>query len=221
MFRYQNFSERLKGSFTKFYGTVRQKVFDGKCWYPPLLSLTFLDNLNFWNTERLPHEVFWHCETKIFRRKTVMLPPSTPLLSIKFFDTRNFPKHRKVVLRNVLILWDRTISTENSDTRPRLLSPAFFDTRYFLKQRKVPFRIFSVLRDNEFSTENRSTLLNKIQKSVVELILVKNLSNYFLKSVFVSNRLEKLIKKFVIGWKICRCLPAVLFTFFSIPVNIF
>ena len=27
-------SETLKGSFTKFFGTVRQKIFDGKLWYP-------------------------------------------------------------------------------------------------------------------------------------------------------------------------------------------
>ena len=31
-------SETLKGSPTKFFGTVRQKIFDGKSWYPLPLS---------------------------------------------------------------------------------------------------------------------------------------------------------------------------------------
>ena len=33
IFRYQKFSETQKGSSTKFFGTVRQKFFNGKSWY--------------------------------------------------------------------------------------------------------------------------------------------------------------------------------------------
>ena len=39
-------SETLKGSFTKFFGTVRQKIFDGKLRYP-LLCIKFFDTPNF------------------------------------------------------------------------------------------------------------------------------------------------------------------------------
>ena len=35
-------SETLKSSFRKFFGTVRQKILNGKSWYsPPLLSKLF------------------------------------------------------------------------------------------------------------------------------------------------------------------------------------
>ena len=34
IFRYQKFSETQKGSSAKFFGTVRQKFFNGKSWYP-------------------------------------------------------------------------------------------------------------------------------------------------------------------------------------------
>ena len=45
-------------------------------------------------------------------------PP--PLLSLTFFDTRNFLKRRRVPPRNDSVLWDKTISTENRDSRPLL-----------------------------------------------------------------------------------------------------
>ena len=39
-----------------------------------------------------------------------------PLLGIKFFDTRNFLKHRRVPLRSFSALWDKNFLTENRDT---------------------------------------------------------------------------------------------------------
>ena len=113
--RYHKFSETKKGSSTKVFSTVGQNYFDGKSWYPPLLS------------------------------------------SLTFFDTRNFLKLRRVPLRNFSALWDKTILTENRDTRPSLLSLTFFDTRNFLKLRKVPLRKFSALWDKIILTENRDT----------------------------------------------------------------
>ena len=67
-------SETLKGSFTKFFGTLRQKIFDGNLWYP-LLSINFFDTPTFLKHWRDAHEIFRHCETKNFRRKNV-IPPS-------------------------------------------------------------------------------------------------------------------------------------------------
>ena len=43
---------------------------------------------------------FEHCETENNRRKIVIPSPPPPLLCIKFFDTRNFLKHRSVRLGN-------------------------------------------------------------------------------------------------------------------------
>ena len=72
--RYQIFSEAQKVSPTKFFGTVRQQIFDGKSWCPLFL------------------------------------------LSLTFFDARNFLKHRRVPLRNFSALWDKKFSTENRVT---------------------------------------------------------------------------------------------------------
>ena len=41
-----------------------------------------------------------------------------PILAIKFFDARNFLKHRRVPLLNDSVLLDKTILTEDPDTRP-------------------------------------------------------------------------------------------------------
>ena len=81
-----------------------------------------------------------------FRRKIVMLPPSLPVFSIKFCDTRTFLK-QSFPLRSLSVLWENKFSTEIRDTRPLLLSQTFFDTRNFLKHRRVPPRIFAVLWD--------------------------------------------------------------------------
>ena len=67
-----------------------------------------------------------------------------PFVGIKLFDTRSFLKHRRVPLRNDSVLPDKTILTENRDTRP-LSSLSFFDIRNFLKNRRVPLRNFLAL----------------------------------------------------------------------------
>ena len=69
-------------------------------------------------------------------------------LSQTFFETTNFVKHRGVPLRNVWVLGDKTISTENRDTS--LLYIKFFHTRMFLNHRKVPLRKLSLLWAKQF-----------------------------------------------------------------------
>ena len=88
-------SETPKGSFTKFFGTVKQKIFDGNLWYP-LLCIKFFDTPNFLKHWRDAHEIFRHYETKNFRRKNVIPPFS----SIKLFETKNFVKNSRIPLRN-------------------------------------------------------------------------------------------------------------------------
>ena len=68
-----------------------------------------------------------------------------------------------------------------------------------------------------FSTEKRDTLLHKVQKSVMELIIEKLIENYYQNSSFVCNPLQNLIKRVVVGRKICQCYSAVLF---QIPFRI-
>ena len=65
------------GSPTKIFGTVRQKTFDGKSWHNPLKH----KNLRYpklMTTKRFPYGIFRHCETKNFRGKILILPPSQP-----------------------------------------------------------------------------------------------------------------------------------------------
>ena len=71
---------------TKFFGTVTQKIFDGRLWYP-LLCIKFFDTPNFLKHWRDAHEIFRHCETKKLRRKIVILPPPP---YPNFFDARNY-----------------------------------------------------------------------------------------------------------------------------------
>ena len=78
-----------KGWSTKYFGTVKQKYFDGKTYIPPLLCLTIFDTRNWWNTKGFPYKIFRPCETKKFRQKTEngdTPPPSYP----KIFRYRKF-----------------------------------------------------------------------------------------------------------------------------------
>ena len=73
-----------------FFVTVRPSLFDVKTWYP-LLCIKFFDTPNFLKHWRDAHEMFWHCETKTFRLKIVILPPPfPPFLSIIFFSIPDF-----------------------------------------------------------------------------------------------------------------------------------
>ena len=75
-------SETLGGSPPKFFGTVRQKIFDGKSWYPPppLLSIKFLATGSWWNIAQKgsPMEFFGTVRQN-FWQKTVILPRSSHL----------------------------------------------------------------------------------------------------------------------------------------------
>ena len=109
----------LKVSPTKFFGTVRQNIFDWKSWYsllpspPPLIH-------NFYS---IP-DFFWYTDqkgspTKFFSTETK-----------KKFDTKSWDKslkhqifrypklvtHWRFPLRNFSALWDENFSTENRDT---------------------------------------------------------------------------------------------------------
>ena len=77
-------------------------------WYPPFHPKNFLKPKIFSKTVGFPYESFRHCETWKFRLKIVICP----LLSINFFDTRNFPKNRRVPLQSFSF---RSCETKSSD----------------------------------------------------------------------------------------------------------
>ena len=116
---------------TKFFSTVRQKIFDGKTWYP-LVCIKFFDTLNFLKHLRDAHEIFRHCETKNFRRKLVICP----LLSINFFRYQKISGKQKGSFTKlfVSVLWDKKFR-QNRDAP--LLCMKIFDERIFLKHQSV------------------------------------------------------------------------------------
>ena len=179
-------SETLMGSFTKFFGSVRQKYLDGKLWYY-LLCIKFFDTPNFLKHWRDAHEIFRHCETKNFRRKNVICP----LLSINFFDTKSFLENKRVPLQsssfrscetknfdktvmprsyawkfsmkkivlqwNILVQWEKNFSTENRDTSPPLIHKFF------------PYQKFSETQNGSLAKFFRSCEIKKIFNKNVKL----------------------------------------------------
>ena len=120
-------SETLKGSFTKFFGTVRQKIFDGNLWYP-YYAWNFSIPQIFWNIEGMP--------TKFFIHKT--------------FWNKNFLKNSRIPLRKFSALWDIKNSTENRDMPPLIHN--FFRYQKISGEQKGSFtKLFvSVLWDKKF-----------------------------------------------------------------------
>ena len=115
----------------------------------PLFSLIFSDT-TFWKTEGSTYEFFRSCETKNFRDN------DSPLPCIKLFDTRNFPKHRRVLLWTFSVLLDNNFPEQSRNIT--LLGIKFFDTRHILKHRRAPLRKILAVWDK------------KIDKMVVLLI---------------------------------------------------
>ena len=93
-----------KGSPTKFFGTARQKDFDRKLWYSRLRRKIFRYSKLSETQKGSSTKWFSTVRQNNFDRKS-WYPP--PLSSVSFFDTRNFLKHRKVLLRNFSALWDK------------------------------------------------------------------------------------------------------------------
>ena len=112
-FRSQKFCETQKGYPTKFFGTARQQIFYRKSWYSPHRHKIFRypKLMKHW---RVPLPTFLALWDKKF--STENLDTLLSLLSLTFFDNRNFLKHRRVPWRNFLALWDENFSRENRDT---------------------------------------------------------------------------------------------------------
>ena len=139
-------SETLKGSIMKFFGTVRQKIFDGNLWYP-LLCIKFFDTPNFLRHWRDAHEIFRHCETKNFRRKIVI-----PSIKHKIFRYPKFSETLNGCPRNFSALWDKKIF--DGKLWYPLLCIKFFDTPNFLKHWRDAHEIFRHCETKNFRRKN-------------------------------------------------------------------
>ena len=130
---------------TNFFGTVRQKLFDGKTWYP-LVCIKFFDTAGFLKHWRDAHEIFRPCETKNFRRKLVISP-----IMQKIFRYPKFSETLKGCPRNFLALWDIKISTEIRDMPP--LIHKFFSIPEIFPKTRVPLQSFSFRSSEKKSSE--------------------------------------------------------------------
>ena len=107
----------------------------------------------FLNTEGFSFETFRYVETK---RQNSFYGNSwyTPtVLSVTFFDTRSFLKHRRVFQQIFGSVRQKTFDWNREYSSSPHLSINFFDTAFFMKHKMFPLRCFSILWDNNFSTE--------------------------------------------------------------------
>ena len=123
------------------------KNIDGESWYPPLYK-NFYDSIFFETQNGSPRcfLVLWDHNFSIENR-------DIPLLGIKFFDTRNFLKHRKVHLRNDSVLWD-----QKNDRKLCYPSPFYAWTFWILKlfwnTEGFPFSVFRYCETENFRQKN-------------------------------------------------------------------
>ena len=137
-----------KGSSTKCYGTVRQNKFDGKSLQ---LRPFILDNFpyqNFSKTQKVSlTKVLGNVRQKFFDARN-WYPP----LIHKLFRQRNFSgtQHRRVPLRNVTLLSDKTFSTENRDTGTSLILYMFRYQTIFRNPEGFLYEMFWYCDTNKF-----------------------------------------------------------------------
>ena len=145
------------------------------------LCMKVFDTRIFLKPRRVPlrnFSVLW--DKKKFDGKSCYSLPPPPLLIHKSFRYRKFSEtlHRRAPLRDVSVLRHKLIDRKSlySLPPPSLLSIKVFDTKNFLKHREVPLRIFLAPWDKKNQRKFvMLPLLDKIQKSVVELMFVENL----------------------------------------------
>ena len=142
-------SETLKGSFTMYFGTVRQKISTENLDTPPSPLIHKLFRYRkFSETQRRRFQLwnFWALWDKRFSTENLDAP-----LIHKLFRYRKFSEtqQRRVHLGNFSAMWDKKNSTENLDNPlpPPPLIHKLFRSRKFseTQHRRVPLRNISVL----------------------------------------------------------------------------
>ncbi len=145
-----------KASPTKFFGTVRQKIFDGNWWHIPL-NHKVLRHQKFFETPKGSPTKFFGT-VRQFSTENLDTPPS-PLIH-KLFRCRKLSEtqHRRVHLQNFSALWDKKFSTKILILPPPLLSINFFATGNFLKHTAECFN-YEIFRQCETKNFRRKILI--------------------------------------------------------------
>ena len=152
--RYPKFSEIPKGSPTIFFGSVRQKNFDGKSWHPQYREKFSIPE-QIWNKRATPTNFFGTERQKTSDVKTWYPRPIHTLSPYhKFSETQNGSP--KMFFDTV----KRKISAGKSWYSLPLLFPIFSShTGKFLNSRRLPPRRFLPLWHWKFATENPDTAI--------------------------------------------------------------
>ena len=123
------------------FQNLQTKNFHGKVCYH-LIHTKARHQKNSGIQEVFLYEMYRYRKTKQVRWKIVI---HAPCLIAKFFDTRNFQKHRRVPRTSFLLLRDDFFDGNSWYTPPPLLPLETFNTGVFLKNRRLPLKQFSVL----------------------------------------------------------------------------
>ena len=151
-----------KGSSTKCFGTVRQKIFDRKSWHSPsplIHKLFRCRKLSETQHRRVHLQNFSALWNKKLSTENLDTPPS-PFLSIHFFAAGNFLKHSTEGFTYKIF---RHCETKNFRRKililpPPLLSINFFATGNFLKHTAECFN-YEIFRQCETKIFRRKILI--------------------------------------------------------------
>ena len=151
-----------KKSLLRFFGPVRQKKFDGQSW-----KLSVICNNSrhqkFTETQKSStRECFGSLSQKILTANCDILR-----LCIKFFQTRNILKHRRIRLRSFSVMWDNEFPTGTRDTPSfppsPLLSPPLFSYSFRIPQnfwnRELPYEKFPRVKQHIFEGKSLYSIL--------------------------------------------------------------
>ena len=150
LFRYTKFSESQKGCPTKFFGTVRDRL-----WQKVVIRTHFLLPIKMFGTRSLlkgfPYDTFWYCETKTLTRNRDTSPSS---LIHKSFQYTKFSETQTCSPTTRLDTVGQKLNGTKNDIP--FLCVKFFETRFFLNHRRFPFENFRYCETTTL-TKNRDT----------------------------------------------------------------
>ena len=135
----------------KFFGTVRQKIFNGKSWYSPL-SLSypiFFDTRNYCNSEEFPYGNFRQCETKKSDGKSWYSPPH-PLSLIQTFSVPEISETLKGSPTKLFGTVRQKIFDRKSWNSPPPLMQTFSTPEIIPTVKDSPTQIFGIVRRKIF-----------------------------------------------------------------------
>ena len=141
---------------TKFFGTVRPKIFDRKTWYP-LLYIKVSDTSIFLKHGRDAHKFIRLCETKVFRRRNMILP---------FFIRKNFSK-RELLLKTIGFVHKNFWQGETKSFRPKNVTPPivnklFQNPKISETLKGCPWKFFGTVRQCFFDKICDTRIMHKV-----------------------------------------------------------